>query len=407
MLCTVFITSCENESMDSVEDLSIDKKELSIRPNLKIGENNIDLEFKSASIVADLSTITPVDLVNALIGTGADSPTVSNVTYTGSLSAAGTFTDLTDVFGFEDGIVLSSGNIRSIVGPNNAPNSTQVNGTLGDPNLDTLIPGYNTNDASVLEFDFECEFLQVISFQYVFSSEEYNEWIGSNFNDVFGFFVNGVNIAVIPETTTPVSVNNLNCGDPFGAADNYCSLFINNANLTDYDTEMDGFTVVLTATAELDLETNHIKLAIADAGDYAYDSNVLIKGASFVCTPPVLPVVIEIKPMDENTINCHNIREVIPVAILTTETFDATTVDHETVLFEGAGESHINKKTGLPKRHESDVDGDGDIDLVLHFLLTETILDCYSTEGTLTGELFDGTPIEGSDETIMIIANND
>jgi hypothetical protein len=117
----------------------------------------------------------------------------------------------------------------------------------------------------------------------------------------------------------------------------------------------------------------------------------------------VLEVDIDIKPgSDPNSIKCDDDKGVIPVAILTTDQFDATSVDHTTVSFEGATETHVNRKTGLPRRHEEDVDGDGDIDLVFHFRLVDTRLTCSSTEGTLTGETFDGTPIGGTDATRMI-----
>lgn len=407
-LLAILMVSCQKEVPKEMVDDQNDSQEIVFpsRPDMKINVYEGKSNLKSAYIAADLNTLTPADLVNALIGTGPSAPVVSNVSYTGAPIAAGTFTDLTNVFGFESGIVLSSGNISYIEGPNVFDNSYVDNGLPGDADLDALIPGYNTYDATVLEFDFECNYLQFISFQYVFASEEYNEWIGSAYNDVFGFFVNGVNIALIPETTTPVSVNNLNCGNPFGTADNYCSLFINN-DLSDgggsEDTEMDGFTVVLTATTAINPGVNHIKLAIADAGDHVLDSDVLIKGESFVCAPPVLPVVIDIKPGGfPNSINCSNVNEVIPVAILTTEDFDATMVDHNTVTFQGAYEMHVDKKTGELKRHEEDVDGDGDIDLVFHFLLRETDLDCNSMEGILTGELFEGTPITGADEVRMV-----
>ena len=85
------------------------------------------------------------------------------------------------------------------------------------------------------------------------------------------------------------------------------------------------------------------------------------------------------------------------VAILSADDFDATTVDHTTVTFEGASETHVNRRTGVARRHEEDVDGDGDTDLVLHFRLGDTDLTCGSTEGTLTGETFDGQAIEGTD----------
>ena len=73
------------------------------------------------------------------------------------------------------------------------------------------------------------------------------------------------------------------------------------------------------------------------------------------------------------------------MAILTTENFDATTVDHTTVTFEGASEKRVNPQSGVARRHEEDVDVDGDTDLVLPFRLSETGLSCNSTEGTLNG----------------------
>ena len=84
------------------------------------------------------------------------------------------------------------------------------------------------------------------------------------------------------------------------------------------------------------------------------------------------------------------------MAILTTENFNATIVDHATVVFEGATEMQ-------GKRHEKDVDGDGDIDLMFHFRQNETTLTCESTEATLTGETFFGDRIIGTDSIDMKI----
>jgi hypothetical protein len=117
----------------------------------------------------------------------------------------------------------------------------------------------------------------------------------------------------------------------------------------------------------------------------------------------VAEVTIDIKPSsDPNSINCTTEDEVISVAILTTDHFDATMVDHTTVTFEAASETHVDRRSGEPRRHEEDVDGDGDIDLVFHFRLGETDLDCDSTEGILTGETFDGQSVEGTDSVNMI-----
>jgi hypothetical protein len=119
--------------------------------------------------------------------------------------------------------------------------------------------------------------------------------------------------------------------------------------------------------------------------------------------PHVIYVDIDIKPCSyPNSINCKNKKEVITVAILTTEDFNALTVDHTTVTFEGASEIHVHWWSHRPIRHVSDVDRDGDKDLVFHFRLGETDLSCKSREGILVGETYDGLPIVGSDSIRMV-----
>jgi chitodextrinase len=230
-------------------------------------------------------TATPMisaqDLVQQMLGAGVS---VSNVTYTGPAVAAGTFTGDPAILGFGDGILLTSGSVQNVAGPNVSDSITLDNGGNGDANLDALIPGYTTYDATMLEFDF-VPTNNVISFQYVFGSDEYNEWVGSPYNDVFGFFVNGVNvadnIARIPGTTTAVSVNNVNLNS-------YAPYYQNNeiASGAPVNTELDGLTTVISAQATVVAnQTNHIKLAIADAGDHILDSAVFIKTGSFVPQP--------------------------------------------------------------------------------------------------------------------------
>ncbi len=114
-------------------------------------------------------------------------------------------------------------------------------------------------------------------------------------------------------------------------------------------------------------------------------------------------VVIDIKPgSDPNSINCENEKEVITLAILTTDDFDALTVNPSAVMFEGASETHVNKNTGEPLVHVEDVDADGSPDRVFHFRLSEMDWDCASTEGMLTGETFDGTDVWGVDAVRMV-----
>ncbi|MDD2420951.1 MAG: choice-of-anchor L domain-containing protein [Heliobacteriaceae bacterium] len=200
---------------------------------------------------------------------------ILNVRYTGTDVSAGSFTAADEnIVGFNAGVILSTGKIKLVDGPNVDPGITHVNDLAGDEHLDLLIPGYHTNDATILEFDF-IPSKNIVSFDYVFSSDEYNEFVDSEFNDVFGFFLNGKNIALIPNTDTPVAINNVN--------NNINSQYYrDNESGGQIMTEMDGLTTVLTVTAAVEVgQKNTIRMAIADAGDYILDSNVFIKGASF------------------------------------------------------------------------------------------------------------------------------
>jgi hypothetical protein len=236
----------------------------------------------------DLSqNLTVQDVIAALLG--SQSIAISNVRYTGSDSALGTFIGGTGIIGFENGIILSSGQINHVIGPNQYSGVTGDNGRPGDPDLDSLIPGFQTQDAAILEFDFTCEAVRKIGFQYVFASDEYDEFVHNQYNDVFGFFVNGKNVALLPDGKTVVSINSVNGGNPFGdTTSENRQYFRDNDNCQgdsscQINTEMDGLTVVLVAEAEIHPGLNHIKLAIADAGDASYDSDVFLKGQSFVC----------------------------------------------------------------------------------------------------------------------------
>jgi len=89
-------------------------------------------------------------------------------------------------------------------------------------------------------------------------------------------------------------------------------------------------------------------------------------------------MTIDIKPGNEqNNINLKS-NGVVPVAVLTTDDFDAATVDPATALLAGAAASHWSLE---------DVDGDGDDDMIFHFRTQQLDLNQDSTEATLTAQL--------------------
>ena len=248
-----------------------------------IGAVSLSVTAHAALSVRDLNSgLTAEGMVNTLLGGGV---TVSNVRYTGAAIASGLFCSGNGILGFNTGILLTSGCANNVIGPNNSSAATCDNGLGGDPDLTAIIAGTTSNetfDASVLEFDFVPD-SDTVQFAYVFGSEEYNEFVDSPFNDVFAFFVNGVNFALIPGTTTPVSINNVNNGFSAGISAGpcrNCSFYIDNVD-AHLNTQLDGLTVVLTFTAPvLAHQVNHMKLAIADAGDRALDSAVFIQAGS-------------------------------------------------------------------------------------------------------------------------------
>ncbi|HXH41903.1 MAG TPA: hypothetical protein VNN08_24985 [Thermoanaerobaculia bacterium] len=113
--------------------------------------------------------------------------------------------------------------------------------------------------------------------------------------------------------------------------------------------------------------------------------------------PPVITVVIDIKPGSfPNSVNVGS-SGVIPVAIMTTPSFDATTVDASTVRF-GPG----NAVEAHGRGHLEDVDGDGHLDMVLHFRTDASAIPCGATSATLTGQTTGGQAITGTDSVRTI-----
>ena len=253
---------------------------------------------------------------NILIGNGV---TTSNHNFTGDSSQIGYFTDSTHSIGFSEGFILSTGNIDSIgntgadtIWWNYIYDSTWTNiidstpivegyhlstsfmGS-GDPDLLTIansVPGLigqtftvsSTEDAAILEFDFVPS-SDTVTFNYVFASEEYLDFVNSSYNDVFAFLISGpgitgpynsppgfpggaINIAEVPNSvpSLPITISTVN--DTINSQYyNYDTLAIASA--------FNGFTDVFTAKAAvIPCNIYHIKLAIADGTDDSFDSTV-------------------------------------------------------------------------------------------------------------------------------------
>jgi hypothetical protein len=224
--------------------------------------------------------LTATQLAQSLVGPGI---TVNSATFTGDTLAAGTFSDPAASVGLADGIVLSSGDVHDVVGPNENEDTTTAFNTAGSADL-TALAGATTFDAALLDIQFTPTNPQ-LAINYVFASEEYLEWVNKGYNDVFAFFVNGNNCAVTPGTVNPISVDRINPGSN-------ALFYVPNEPAT-YDTEFDGFTVVLTCRAAVNPGVqNSLRLAIADTGDAVLDSAVFLQGNGFSSNPigPLKPI---------------------------------------------------------------------------------------------------------------------
>ena len=125
---------------------------------------------------------------------------------------------------------------------------------------------------------------------------------------------------------------------------------------------------------------------------------------------PEVEVVVDIKPGGfPNSWGCRSVHDPLPVAILSTNGLDATTVDANTVRFGKAGteaaEVH-RQSNGDARRHVSDVNNDGWMDLLLHFRSGSTGFSCAdipagqksaTLPSKVSGATVDGRAIAGED----------
>lgn len=224
---------------------------------------------------------------------------VFNIKAIGKLDGIGFFNNGTQAISLNRGIILATGPINNAKGPNSQTDkSGDFADFTGDIDLD-ILAGEKVRDAVGIEFDF-VPLESTVTFSYVFASEEYCEFVGSKFNDVFGFFVSGPgiegeysskakNVALIPGSGDLVEINSVNhlknsayyVGNEL-QTDAFACSFDYFEKPTQELIEYDGYTTVLNSILNLvPCETYHIRLVVADRGDNVFDSAVFLGGNSF------------------------------------------------------------------------------------------------------------------------------
>lgn len=222
---------------------------------------------------------------NVFLGEGVE---VSNILFTGDPRAIGYFSGGTPAIGIERGILLTSGFANQVGEDGGMFANNGNNGGSIEPSLSPIATN-GLNDVAVYTITFIPN-SDTLRFRYSFGSEEYPEYACTDFNDVFGFFIQGpgypvfTNIARVPNTMLPVSINNVHPDNPSapGPCPPFNVQYYNDNESSNNQPVYDGFTDVFTAMAVVTpCQPYTIKLAIADVGDSAFDSGVFLEAKSF------------------------------------------------------------------------------------------------------------------------------
>ncbi len=232
-----------------------------------------------AQLLVD-NSLTPTQLAQLISGSGV---IISNPVVHCGLNGYGKYNATNSNLNITEGLILTTGTTQNAVGPNNVANKTTYFGSQNTPDTYPMLT--NITGRTIYEYcEFEFDIVpqgDTISFDFVFASEEYEEWVGSQYNDVFGFFISGPgitpdanaapyhNIALIPNTSTAITINNVN-------QNQHTQYYQNNNNGT--SVQYDGFTRGLKAISRVTpCQTYHLKLIVADASDKLWDSGVFIE----------------------------------------------------------------------------------------------------------------------------------
>lgn len=253
----------------------------------------LGIQFGNAQNISVDESYTPQDLVEDIL-INSTCANVFNVSVSGGNFASGEksygyFDGTGTTFPFQNGIILSTGKINNAPGPNIYLSDDGGGiGWNGDSDLNDALGLSNTFNATILEFDF-IPLGNKISFDYIFSSEQYLTNPSSNqcnYTDGFAFLLkrngetNYQNLAVVPGTNIPVKVNTVRGSGTICPPANQA--YFDAFNDTNHPTNFNGQTKILKAESDvIPGETYHIKLVIADEGNYRFDSAIFLGGGSF------------------------------------------------------------------------------------------------------------------------------
>lgn len=229
---------------------------------------------------------------NVLIGPGVS---VSNITFTGSNTQIGKFINGNPSLGINSGVVMSSGDVTQIDNGGSGTNLSTSVGGAGDADLlavaQSVIPtASSTNDAAILKFKF-IPSGDTVKFNFVFASDEYTTYSCTQWNDVFGFFVNGPNpaggnyvnqnLAVVPNTNTPITISTIypnNAGSCSGSQN--AQYYVQNtaAGIQGFN----GYLIPIEIKfAVVCGQEYNFKFAVADVSDRILDTGIFLEAGSF------------------------------------------------------------------------------------------------------------------------------
>ncbi|WP_114753338.1 T9SS type B sorting domain-containing protein [Flavobacterium glaciei] len=221
---------------------------------------------------------------------------VKGDSFSGTRNSYGYFNSGTSNFPFAEGVLLSTWSSKNSEGPYISNRGGGNSSWIGDSDLEQAIGITNTVNATILEFDF-IALTDFISFNYIFASNEYQDDFPCNYSDGFAFLIKEkntasyINLAVLPESSTPVSSKNIhplinaipNSTEPIKSCGPENEFFFGGYNTVTSPINYAGQTKVLTAQTNVQPgKTYHIKLVIADQRNQYFDSAVFLEAGSFL-----------------------------------------------------------------------------------------------------------------------------